>query len=182
MATDIERKRDPRDPHHRMKEFDLKEHKWLINGKWYYLLTKMPPRRYVEYLKLLPETVFSTSFTGMYETLQQIWQNSTSGNDIIAAMHSNAELAYNQIKSIVDFTQRDHPKILEFCAVILCREDEDLKELELKDIEDKVSDFMADSYTMESFFLLAQHSIPHFTTVYNRLRADLTETAMSKDE
>lgn len=164
------------DPNQQIKEFDLKEHKWLINGKWYYLLTKMPPRRYVEYLKLLPEVFFNTTFKGMYDTLSKIWQNSTSGNDVLGALHSNAELAYNQMASIVDLDRKEVPKILEFCAIILVREGEYLSECDENTIRDKVDDFMSDTYSVQSFFFLAMHSVPHFTEIYNKLKQDLNST------
>lgn len=161
------------DPNSQIKEIDLSQTSWEINGKKYYLISKMPPRRYVEYLKILPEAFFNTTFAGMHSVLHKIWANCTRGNDVLGALHSSAELAYNQIKAIADLSNRNYPKILEFCAVILVREGEDLTDYDQNIAQEKIEDFMGDTYSMDSFFLLAMHSVPHFSEIYSNIQEEL---------
>lgn len=171
MAENI----DPKDPNNQILEFDLREHKWLINGKWYYLLSKLPPRRYVEYLKLLPEVFFNTTFAGLYETCQKSWQYATSGNDLLGSLHAIAETNYNQLSAIVDFDKKEYPKVYEFCAVIMAREGEVVKDIDENLILDKIDDFMNSEYSHDSFFFLATHSVPHFSEVYSKLQENLNQ-------
>ena len=166
---------DSKDPNKQVKEFDLSTHKWLINGRWYYLLSKMPPRRYVEYLKLLPEVFFNTTFVGLYNTCHKTWQYATSGNDVLGNMHAIAELNFNQMKAVTDFDRLEVPKLFAFCAVIMVREGEDVSKCDENILMDKVQDFMSDTYSTDSFFLLAKHSVPHFIEVYNSLTENLNQ-------
>lgn len=170
---------DLKDPNVQVKEFDLKDHKWKINDKWYYLLDRMPPRRYVEYLKVVPEVVFNTTFQGMHDTLLKIWKLSTGGNDLIGNMHGISHLSFNQISAIADFDNKEVPKIFHLCAIIMVREGEDVKECDENVIRDKIQDFMNCEYSIESFFLLVRHSVPHFTEAYNNLQ-QLTNQDLSE--
>ena len=153
-------------PGPQLKHIDMSTAKFTANGTTYYIQSRLSLARYVEYLKLSNEISFNTDFEGMYSTLNKIFEAASHGNDLIEANHKARELAYNQINAIVDFTNREHPTVLRFCALFINAEEEDINKYDDRVIDHKVEDWTEEGLAIDDFFYLAANFIPSFRDTF----------------
>ena len=149
-----------------IKQIDMSTAKFKANGTQYYIQSRLSTARYVEYLKLSNEITFNTDFEGIYTTLSKIYEVLAHGNDILDALKKAGELAYNQINAIVDFTNRDHPTVLRFCALFINGEDEDISKYDDRIIDQKIEDWTEEGLAIDDFFYLAANFIPSFRDTF----------------
>ena len=149
-----------------IRHIDMSTAKFKANGTQYYIQSRLSTARYVEYLKLGNEITFNTDFEGMYSTLNRIFEAASHGNDLIESNHKCRELSYNQINAIVDFTNRDHPTVLRFCALFINGEDEDISKYDDRIIDKKIEDWTKEGLAIDDFFYLVANFIPSFRDTF----------------
>jgi len=159
----------PIDEGPKLKHIDMSVAKFEANGHTYYIQSELSLQRYVEYLKLSNEITFNTDFDGMFSTLNKIFEAVSKGNDLLDAIRKARELSYNQINAIVDFTNRDHPTVLRFCALFINREDEEIHKYDDRMIDLKVTDWTEEGLDIGDFFYLAANFIPNFRAEFRNL-------------
>lgn len=124
--------------------------------------------RYIRYLQLLPELTFGVTFRELYERMTEIHHHSTHGNDMINSMHQIATLSFNQLNSIIDFENRDIPKILEFCCLFINYANEDITIWDDRIVSQKIQAFRESGIDVSDFFFFASSAVQGFSKAYHK--------------
>ena len=137
---------------------DTKE--FNANGNKYIVLDKISTIRYKEYEKLLPKLTFGLTFQEIFNSLNKAFTylNKPQPEPANAAIIIHNTM--NGIKSIDD-SNRIHPALM-MAALVIVRENEDVKVYDEKLMIDKISDWQKEGIDMMSFFALSLSSIQGF--------------------
>lgn len=145
------------------KTFDISSGKIPAGGKIGYIQYALSTTRYVEYLKRLPKLTFNTSYKGMYDTLSKIYMVNSSGNDMIYAVQQSRELAWNQLEAIKRFDESEILDVIDFCALFINFENEDVSKYDHAMHESKKVILSEEGYDASLFFQLQVNLIEGFS-------------------
>ena len=134
------------------------ENKKLVTGNnTYYVESEtLSIRRFRIYQDISMELAQASTWKSNMEAWQKIYKDTTSGNDIIKALHTVQTEAYNQINSASNITAERFPAIIRFATLFLNTKDEDLTDYDTKHAEEKMNDWEQSGVPIQDFFLLAR--------------------------
>ncbi len=153
------------------KTFEPTAHVVPAGGEDFFITPSLSTTRYVEYLKKVPRLTFRVTYEGMYDTLSKIYTATASGNDMIFAIQTAKELAWNQLDAIRRFDENEIPEIIDFCALFLNRPGEDLSKFDAAIHEQKKQILSQEGYDVGCFFGLAFGLIENLSASYHKIRS-----------
>lgn len=144
--------------------FDQKEFTGK-SGEVYYIQEHLSISRLEVYQRMEVEATFGTSFDSMFGAFRKIYDAVGSGNDVMKALRTVTEIAYNQMNTIKNFHLHDHHRILMFCTLFVNRAGENISAWDENLAKEKVADW--DEYDVADFFFLAARGISGFKEAYS---------------
>lgn len=138
-----------------LKTISIQTKEFMANGRKYVVSPSVTPLRFKEYEKLVPAFSFGLSWQNVYSQVLKAFEllNKQQFANAAVVMHNIA----NGIKTIDD-PNRIHPA-LEMCALVINREDEDLRTYNRDLMLEKIADWQAEGYDMQGFFHFALNTI-----------------------
>lgn len=132
------------------------------NGKKYFIAKSVSIERYEQYEKIQPLLTFGVDFKSVFANVRKAWDYLDAGkrNDAAVVLH-NIMSAIAEIEK----EERVHPGLL-IAALFINREGEDVARYDKNICLEKINDWRAEGYDMDSFFLLALNSIQGFKKTY----------------
>lgn len=148
------------------KRINIKSGQFTAGGETYYIQTTLSVARYVEYLKRVPKLSYHTTFKGLWDALHKIYQVTSSGNDMIFAIQTARETAWNVLDAIQRFDEHEIPDIVDFVALFCVKEGEDPGKFDHSEHEGKKAAIAGEGYAIQDFFTLAFALIEGFSDAY----------------
>jgi len=150
-----------------LKKINFNEGKFEANGRMYYIQAdSLSIERYIKYEEFAYNVALDQSLEQVANTFTKIYEACTTGDSALQALHKSATLAYNQLKSIKEFSEKREPAVLWFDTLFINRANEDLKDWDPNLAAEKIADWKAEGLDMHPFFLFATNAIRGFNQIY----------------
>lgn len=129
---------------------DLSANSFTANGHKYLVHGTLSLGRYKEYEKLQAQISWGVDFEKQYKDLRRAWELLNQMKPAEAAVWIN-----NMMSGVARVIEnREHPALL-LCTLFICREGEDLTTWDETTANEKIADWKAEGFEMESFFSYA---------------------------
>lgn len=155
----------------KQKVLDINSGRVQVGSETYYIQYSLSTNRYVEYLKRIPKLTFNTTFPGLYKTMSDIYMLASTGNDMIYAIGQIRELSINQLNAIKRFDDTEIPDVIDFCALFINREGEDVSKFDVSIHESKKQALAQEGYDISGFFQLQVNLIEGFSKAYREIQS-----------
>lgn len=143
-----------------IKRINFKSGQFEANGKIYYIqIDKLSYARYQIFEQMSIGFTFGVNFSDIFSVFHKIYNEATSGDSALTALHNVANLSYNQMKAIEDQGEDLIPNAIRVCALVCNTEDEDLTSWDESILKRKSEDFKKEGIAMNDFFFLANNVI-----------------------
>ena len=152
-----------------LKKIDIQSGTIQVGDRTGYIQPVLSTIRYVEYLKKLPKLTYNTTFAGMYDSLTKIYMATSAGNDMIYAIQQAREISWNQLDAIRRFDENEIPDIIDFCALFINFDGEDVSRFDHANHEAKKLALHQEGYDVSSFFSLAYNLIESLPAAYRKI-------------
>ncbi len=152
------------------KQIDIASGRITAGDETLYIQYTLSTTRYVEYLKRIPKLSFNTTFKGLYDSLSQVYMLCSTGNDMIFAIGKCRELALNQLEAIKRFDESEILDVIDFCALFINREGEDISKFDHSIHESKKEALSKEGYEVSGFFQLQVNLIDGFSQAYRKIQ------------
>ena len=153
-----------------LKRIQVTDNSFTANGRKYLIqYDQISVGRYMIYEKKSVELGFGVSYFDIFDTIKQIEQSLTSGNDVMKGIDKAVVLARNQMAAIAEQGNEAIPRQLVYCTLFCNREDEDLTSWNMNLALDKIEDWKKEGIVASDFFQLATSMIVGYYESLNHI-------------
>lgn len=158
-----------------LKRIDFTKTSFIANGKEYFIESGLSISRFCEYQILEKEAAFSTSFSGMFKDLRDIYDLMNSIKFV------EASVKLDNLMSGVSKLQEKEPTLLKMAALFINTANEDRATITADQITRKIEDW-SHEYDVRDFFNFALSTIKGFTQVYSSATQSTLVPAETKNK
>lgn len=153
-----------------LKRINFENPTFIANGKTYTIEASVSIERYAELQLLEKEMAYGFTVKGIFDKLQQIWNNQNK-----MKFAENAVIVNDLMRGAAKVQER-LPIIIKICALFINTPDEDRTIITQDMIDAKANDWKKEGIDMRDFFQVASSSVNGFSEIYrnvSRIISDL---------